>query len=77
MHFVKNLNFPSLLLHFSHCKNDCSSHARFPFQKTSPTNFSAPINKKSQNVRHSQLRLFDFQKNRNTSKKIIKKIETL
>jgi len=51
--------------------------ARFPLQKTSPTNFSAPINKKSQNVRHSQLRLFDFQKNRNTSKKIIKKIETL
>jgi len=43
--------------------------ARFPLQKTSPTNFSAPINKKSQNVRHSQLRLFDFQKNRNTPKK--------
>jgi len=37
----------------------------------------APIHKKSQNVRHSQLRLFDFQKNRNTPKKIIKKIETL
>jgi len=48
-----------------------------PLQQTPPTNFSAPIHKKSQNVRHSQLRLFDFQKNRNTSKKIIKKIETL
>jgi len=37
--------------------------------KNTPTNFSAPIHKKSQNVRHSQLRLSDFQKNRNTPKK--------
>jgi len=43
--------------------------ALFPLQKNTPTNFSAPIHKKLQNVRHSQLRLSDFQKNRNTPKK--------
>jgi hypothetical protein len=48
------------------------------YHKNTPNNFSAPIHKKNhKNVRQSQLRLSEVQKNRNISKKVSKKIETL